>query len=93
MHVHVARKREAAKLRDAKDFVPLSESGSTCTLFNRVCMVLLSLLSYSSNSTSCPKEWSRLAGQISETTLAISTAEKEAFEQLRTEVRCDLLMN
>ncbi|EIW64835.1 mismatch repair ATPase MSH1 [Trametes versicolor FP-101664 SS1] len=66
MHVHVARKREAAKLRDAKDFVPLSESGSTCTLFNR--------------------EWSRLAGQISETTLAISTAEKEAFEQLRTEV-------
>ncbi|KAH9857942.1 muts domain V-domain-containing protein [Lenzites betulinus] len=66
MHVHIARKKEAAKLKGTKDFVTLSESGSTCTFFNR--------------------EWSRLASRISETTFSIGTAEKEAFEQLRTEV-------
>ncbi|KAI0361808.1 hypothetical protein OH77DRAFT_1516722 [Trametes cingulata] len=66
MHVHIARKKEASKLQDSKDFVALSESGSTCTFFNR--------------------EWSQLAAQITETTFAISIAEKEAFELLRNEV-------
>ncbi|KAI0374340.1 hypothetical protein BV20DRAFT_987490 [Pilatotrama ljubarskyi] len=66
MHVHIARKKEASKLQGAKDFIALSESGSTCTFLNR--------------------EWSQLAAQITETTFAISTAEKEAFELLRNEV-------
>ncbi|CDO72395.1 hypothetical protein BN946_scf184977.g94 [Trametes cinnabarina] len=66
MHVHVARKSHASQLKSSKDFVALSESGTTCTFFNR--------------------EWSQLAAQICETTMAISTAEKEAFELLRNEV-------
>ncbi|KAI0778007.1 muts domain V-domain-containing protein [Trametes elegans] len=66
MHVHIARKKDAARLRDKKDFVALSESGSTCTFFHR--------------------GWSQLAAQISETTFAISNAEKEAFEIMRNEV-------
>ncbi|KAI0651683.1 muts domain V-domain-containing protein [Trametes meyenii] len=66
MHVHIARKKDASKLKRSKDFIPLSESGSTCTFFNT--------------------EWSRLASTISDITLAISTAEKEAFESMRNEV-------
>ncbi|KAI0639235.1 muts domain V-domain-containing protein [Trametes polyzona] len=66
MYVHIARKKEASKLRADKDFVPLSESGSTCTFFNG--------------------EWAKLAAGISEATSAISIAEKEAFDCLRSEV-------
>ncbi|KAI0670071.1 muts domain V-domain-containing protein [Trametes maxima] len=66
MHVHIARKKDASKLKGSKDFIPLSESGSTCTFFNT--------------------EWSQLASTISDVTLAISTAEKEAFESMRNEV-------
>lgn len=33
------------------------------------------------------QEWSRLGGQIAETTLALTMAEKEAFETLRNEVK------
>ncbi|KAI8995471.1 muts domain V-domain-containing protein [Trametes punicea] len=66
MHVHVARKNHASKLKNSEEFITLSESGSTCSFFNR--------------------EWSQLAAQISETTFAISLAEKEAFDLLRSEV-------
>ncbi|KAL7285659.1 hypothetical protein ACG7TL_000764 [Trametes sanguinea] len=66
IHIHVARKSHAAQMRSSKDFMALSESGSTCTFFNI--------------------EWSQLAARISETTFAISVAEKEAFELLKNEV-------
>ncbi|RPD81826.1 hypothetical protein L226DRAFT_8465 [Lentinus tigrinus ALCF2SS1-7] len=66
MHVHVARKRDASQLRDHKDFIKLSESGSTCTFFHR--------------------GWSQLGTQISDTALAITVAEREAYEILRNEV-------
>ncbi|KAH9898573.1 muts domain V-domain-containing protein [Cubamyces lactineus] len=66
MHVHVARKSHAYKLRDSEEFAPISESGSTCSFFH--------------------KEWAQLAAKISDTTFAISMAEKEAFGQLRHEV-------
>ena len=35
-HVHVLRKREAIRLKGDKDFVSLTESGTTCTLFYKV---------------------------------------------------------
>lgn len=35
MHVHVARKTHASQLKKDKDFVSLSESGSTCTFFHQ----------------------------------------------------------
>ena len=36
MHVHVARKRDASQLKGDKDFIQLSESGSTCVFFHKV---------------------------------------------------------
>lgn len=35
MHVHVSRKTHASQLKKDKDFVSLSESGSTCTFFHQ----------------------------------------------------------
>lgn len=36
MYVHILRKRDGSKLKDDKDFIRLSENGSTCTFFHRV---------------------------------------------------------
>ena len=36
IHVHVSRKKEAARLKEDKDFVSLTESGTTCTFFYKV---------------------------------------------------------
>ncbi|KAI0757170.1 muts domain V-domain-containing protein [Daedaleopsis nitida] len=35
MHIHVARKRDASSIKQDKDCIVLSESGSTCTFFHR----------------------------------------------------------
>ncbi|KAI0335987.1 hypothetical protein GY45DRAFT_1350294 [Cubamyces sp. BRFM 1775] len=35
MHVHVARKNHAYKLKSSEEFAPISESGSTCLFFNK----------------------------------------------------------
>ena len=36
MHIHLARKRDALKIREDGDFVSLMETGSTCTFFHKV---------------------------------------------------------
>lgn len=53
MHVHVARKREDKKLREADNFVGLSESGSTSTFFHKVMNPLENHISQSLNSIAC----------------------------------------
>ncbi|KAI0735350.1 muts domain V-domain-containing protein [Earliella scabrosa] len=35
MHIHLARKRDALKIREDSDFVSLMETGSTCTFFHK----------------------------------------------------------
>jgi hypothetical protein len=84
MHVHIARsKRDASRLRNSPLFVKISESGTTCSFFHKVGSTFVATRRVSRMK----QEWSILGAQMVDTSTAIFAAEREAFEQLRVEVR------
>jgi hypothetical protein len=83
MHVHLLKaKRDRKKIGQNPEFVSIAESGTTKSYFYQVgcCFICPKLVLNPS------QEWAQLGGQIVETTNALITAEKEAFESLRMEV-------
>lgn len=84
MHVHIARsKRDAPKIKGDTTFIPISESATTCTFFNQVRH--LEIGPY--NILTHLQEWSQLGAEIVRTTVDITIAERQAFEELRKEVK------